>query len=103
MSFNFTNLISALTTAGVSPATIATTVQSLGVASWSTQATAKLHQIAAVSGNPVEVAKLALEMKEIPGLQSTVATATDTLATPGLTQFQIVELIPAVEAAINAQ
>ena len=62
MSFNFTNLISALTAANVSPASIVTAVQTLGTSSWSAAATAKLHQSASVSGDPAEVARLVMEM-----------------------------------------
>jgi hypothetical protein len=102
MSFDFSSIITALQSAGVSPTTIATTVQTLGTSSWQSQATAKLYQIAAVSGNAAEVGKLVLEVQEIPGLPATVATTANALTAPGLTQFQIIELIPTVETAIAA-
>jgi DNA-binding MurR/RpiR family transcriptional regulator len=102
MSFDFGSIISALQSAGVSPTTIATTVQTLGTSSWQSQAKAKLQQIAAVSWNAPEVAKLVVEMEEIPGLPATVGTTVNALTAPGLTQLQVIELIPTVEAAISA-
>jgi hypothetical protein len=99
----FTNFLAALP-AAFTPAQVASAVQALGTSlspSWSSKATSKLHQIASVSSNPLEVAKLALDIDEIPGIPATVVAAANMLATPNLTQLQIIELIPAVETAIT--
>ena len=100
----FSSFIAALP-AAFTPAQVSSAVQALGAglttSSWQTQATNLLHKIASVSGNPAEVAKLALEMDEIQGIPATVVTAANTLTTPGLTQLQITELVPALETAIT--
>ena len=106
-TFSFASIISALKNTGASSSTIASAVQGLGLGnSWSSQAKADLTAIAAASADPTEVARLANELKEIPGLPASVASAaagfSPAAGQPPLTQIQITELIPAVESAITA-
>jgi len=103
MGFNLSNFVASLTSAGVTPATIAAAIgTTVGAGSWQTQATETLDKIVVLSGNPAKVTDLVADFDEIQGIPATVVASAAPLAAAGQTPAQIIALVAAVRAEIQA-
>jgi uncharacterized membrane protein affecting hemolysin expression len=103
MSNTFTNLINSLTSSGLSTA-VANGVASVFAKNNSVQSksTALLNQLVADSAIPDAVVTVIQQIEAIPGVPSAVIAALEGLKAPGVTQLQIMQAVPAIEAAIAA-
>jgi hypothetical protein len=101
MSISWTNLITALTTAGVSTTTIPNIIQSIGgLNSVSSKVTAELNQLAVNMNNPDVVKQIVINIESTPGVPSTVIPLLENLKTPGVSPLTVIQTISAIEQAV---
>lgn len=101
MSFNFTNIINALTSAGVSSSTIPSVVTALGSISGPTsQVTAKLNQLAINMNNPAVITEIVTQIEATPGVPPAVLPLLEDLKKPGISPLEVTQVISAIEQAV---
>lgn len=101
MSFSFTSIINALTTAGVSSSTIPSVVTALGsISGPSSQVTAKLNQLAINMNNPAVIQEIVTQIESTPGVPPAVLPLLEDLKKPGISPLEVTQVISAIEQAV---
>jgi hypothetical protein len=100
---SWTSILNSLTENGVTSGVAGKIVQSLaGQNSVRSKTTTLLNQLLAESASPAAVAETITQIEQVPGVPAAVVTALESLRGGGVTQMQIMQAIPAIEAAIAA-
>ena len=100
---NFSNIINSLTANGVTGTAAGKIIQQIaGGNSVTSKTTALLNQLLAESSSPAAVAETITQIESTPGVPPAVIGALESLRNPAVTQMQIMEAVPAIEAAIAA-
>lgn len=102
MSFNFSNILSALTSTGNTAAIpgVISALGNIGLSSVSSRVTAQLNQLAAEMNNPDAVKQIVTNIEVTPGVPPSVLPLLESLKQPGVTALQAAQAIAAIEAQV---